>query len=229
MLVSRIKINIFELDNTTGVISYPICEQEYGTGCDRTTFAYAQRHPRYTMNETVFLDNDFALVFIPNDITDIKPVELNTNLTFPSDGVEMEIFGWGDTDGTGNMDLPNVPYTADVVIMPRDKCTSLFDVDDGKVISENQVCTRNDGKATGAGDSGWFTLSISIPLCTLLLCLNSQLQYTSSTNHHYLGGPLIHIFPDGSSVQIGITSFGFISGKSYSATTFACCLDVDAN
>lgn len=163
LTVSIIKINMYELNNNTDVISYPVCAQEYGTDCDRNTHAYALRHPRFRKNDTAFLDNDFILIFLPADVTSIQPVSLNSDPTFPSDGVEMEILGWGDTDKTGNLDLPNVPYTADVMVMSNDECTGCFNVGKG-VISDNQICVRNEGKSTGLGDSGRLLLFISILL-----------------------------------------------------------------
>ncbi len=113
------------------------------------------RHPLFDKNETVFLDNDFTLIFLPANVKNIKPVALNTDPNFPLDGIEMEISGWGDTENsTGVLDLPKVPYKANVVFMPSDLCTNIYNLG-GIVISENQLCTSNEGKATGAGDSGW--------------------------------------------------------------------------
>ena len=155
LLATTIKINIFELDNNVDVISYPICSQENGVDCDRNTYAYAMRHPLFDKNETVFIDNDFTLIFLPANVKNIKPVALNTDTNFPSDGIEMEISGWGDTENrTGVLDLPNVPYKANVRSMPSDLCTNVYNLG-GIVISKNQLCTSNEGKATGGGDSGW--------------------------------------------------------------------------
>jgi hypothetical protein len=145
---------VYELNNNTDVINYPICAQEYGgPQCDRNTHAYAMRHPRYAKNKTVFLDNDFMLIFLPKEVTNIQPVLLNADRNFPSAGLEMEIFGWGDTNKTTELDMPNVPYIAKVMIMSSDLCTNVSR-SGGILISENQLCTSNEGKATGVGDSG---------------------------------------------------------------------------
>ena len=154
---STVKINVFELDNNTDVISYPICEKEYGADCNLETSAYVVRHPYYFKNETVFQDNDFSLIFLPENITNVKPVALNADPNFPADGAGLEIFGWGDTNNNTTLELPNIPYTANVLSTPSAQCT--LPLNDRFVISENQICIRNDGETTGIGDSGWFLLT----------------------------------------------------------------------
>ena len=209
LFATTIKINIFELDNNKDVTSYPICEQENGADCDRKTYAYAVRHPRFDKNDTVFQDNDFTLIFLPADVTNIEPVALNTDPNFPSDGIEMEISGWGDTENrTGVLDLPNVPYKANVMFMPSDLCMNVYNLG-GVVISENQLCTSNEGRAVGEGDSGWLFSFPQFFSLYLHISLEWTPHNTLSTNiEKYPGSPLVHIFPNRSSVQIGVTSFG---------------------
>jgi hypothetical protein len=44
--------------------------------------------------------------------------------------------------------------------------------------------------------------------------------HRTSSYEQYPGGPLIHIFPNGSSVQVGVTSYGISLGKTSSASKF---------
>jgi len=93
------------------------------------------------------------LIFLPKDVTNIQPVLLNADRNFPLVDLEMEISGWGDTNKTMQLDMPNVPYMANVMVMSSDLCTNILP-SGGKLISENQLCISNEGKATGIGDSG---------------------------------------------------------------------------
>ena len=79
--INAVGINRYELLDDTGVTSFQVCPGEYGIGCDRNTTAYVVRKqdfdPRNPNPAGVVLDNDFALIFLPQPITDIDPVELN--------------------------------------------------------------------------------------------------------------------------------------------------------
>ena len=78
---NQVDIGRYELDDDTDVTSFQICPGEYGIGCDRNTTAYVVRKqdfdPRNPTPAGTTLDNDFALIFLPQPITDIDPVELN--------------------------------------------------------------------------------------------------------------------------------------------------------
>ena len=51
-------------------------------------------HPYW--NDTS-LENDVAIVFLPEPITDIKPVALNENPNVPETGAHLDASGWGMT------------------------------------------------------------------------------------------------------------------------------------
>jgi hypothetical protein len=60
-------------------------------------------HPYY--NDTEF-DNDVALIFLPNPVTDFTPVQLNEDKNVPKDGNKVNVAGWG----LWNVDFPIFNY-----------------------------------------------------------------------------------------------------------------------
>jgi hypothetical protein len=68
-------------------------------------------HPNY--NATQF-DNDVALVFLPNPVTDFTPVQLNEDKNVPKDGDKVNVAGWGypSYDGPAEATLKYVPNEA---------------------------------------------------------------------------------------------------------------------
>ena len=172
---NQVDIGRYELDDDTDVTSFQICPKEYGIGCDRNTTAYVVRKqdfdPRFPNPAGVILDNDFALIFLPQPITDIDPVELNDDLNIPANpGDDVAAIGWGFTipDSVGvpsDSDLPNRPQTVTYEYVPNDQC----DIDLKALLgpdaetSANQMCAygeielvnaSNEKKGTCQGDSG---------------------------------------------------------------------------
>jgi len=116
--VNQVDIGRYELDDDTGVTSFQICPKEYGIGCDKNTTAYVVRKQDYDPRKPnpaagVITDNDFALIFLPQPITDIDPVELNDDQNIPANaGDDLVAIGWGFTipDSVGvpsDSDLPS--------------------------------------------------------------------------------------------------------------------------
>jgi hypothetical protein len=52
-------------------------------------------HPYY--NDTEF-DNDVALIFLPDPVTDFTPVQLNEDKNVPKEGDKVNVAGWGEFD-----------------------------------------------------------------------------------------------------------------------------------
>ena len=99
-----------------------------------------------------FLDYDFALIFLPEPITDIAPVAMNKEEDIPANpGEDMEAIGWGDTNPDPDVvDLPDIPKTVILQYLLNDQCATVY----GDSITPNTICGYDDGKATCQGDSG---------------------------------------------------------------------------
>ena len=109
-------------------------------------------------------NNDFALIFLPQPITDIDPVELNDDTNIPANaGDEVTAIGWGNTiTGSGAQDAPNRPrQTVTYEYVPNAQC----DIDWSPQLktSSNQMCAYgelelldkpNEKMGTCKGDSG---------------------------------------------------------------------------
>jgi len=146
-----INVNKFYMDDNTDVQSFPLCENEFGDRCDTENVAYAIVHPEYDSNS---VDNDFALMFLPEDIDDIEPVALNSDPDFLTDGEELEAFGWGDTDpDPEKVGASNVPYTVTVDYVPNDQCAQDPNLYLPERITSNMLCAADEGKDTCQGDS----------------------------------------------------------------------------
>ena len=159
--INEVGINRYELDDDTDVTSFQVCPGENGIGCDRNTTAYVVRKqkfdPRFPNPAGVVLDNDFALIFLPQPITDVDPVELNDDPNIPANaGDDVVAIGWGYTipDPVGPSGIPNRPQTVTLEYATNDQCN---------IDSANQMCAygeielldKPDEKmGTCQGDSG---------------------------------------------------------------------------
>ena len=148
-----IDFNRYSYDNNTDVVSIPLCPNENGSGdnCVDKDQAYVVEHRLY--NKYSSLDNDFALIILPNTtavnegiVANIRPVRLNEDDDVPADGEELETFGWGERGST--LGYPRVPYTILVEQYSQDKCGQ----DWGTGVTENMLCITTE--AVGSGDSG---------------------------------------------------------------------------
>lgn len=153
--VPRINIGMYELGNTAGVTTFLLCDKEYGEGCD-SSYAYAIRHPKWNTEvnpETnVNSNDDFAVVILPEPITNIEPVELNAQSDLPTEGDQLDVFGWGITQLDPREVRPTTPRTASVFYVPNKECSTRKFVPYD--ISSNQMCTYSMNKSQDEGDSG---------------------------------------------------------------------------
>jgi hypothetical protein len=154
--VPRINIGMYELGNTAGVTTFLLCDKEYGEGCDSSSYAYAIRHPEWNTevnpDTNVNSNDDFAVVILPEPITNIEPVELNTQSGLPTEGDQLGVFGWGITQNYPREVRPTTPRTASVSYVPNKECSTRQGVQYD--ISSNQMCTYSMNKSQRQGDSG---------------------------------------------------------------------------
>jgi len=190
--INQVDIGRYELEDDAGVTSFQICRKEYGIGCDKSTTAfvvrkqdYNGRNPNFYGPPVVTDNNDFTLVFLPQPITDIDPVELNDDPNIPANaGDEVTVIGWGNTiTDSDYQQAPNRPrQTVTYEYVSNAQC----DIDwyPQLVTSSNQMCAYgelelldkpNEKMGTCQGDSG---------------------------------GPLLLDRLDGTSVQVGLLSSG---------------------
>ena len=140
-----INLNKYELDDDTDVLSYPLCPYEHGHDCGPDQ-AYGVVHPYYDS----IIDHDFALLFLPDDVPDIQPVQLNADPNLPVDGDVLDTFGWGETE----FGSPNVPYTVDLHYVPNEQCIAYPYRWPADLITPSMLCAIDEGKDTCYGDSG---------------------------------------------------------------------------
>lgn len=152
-----ITLNFYSYDDLGDNVTIRLCGNESGGGCS-ADLAYAVRHPRYDNFTTM---NDFALIILPNTtavtegaVAEIDPVKLNSDINVPTDGEELEVFGWGRLkfDKTDPRTRARVPNTVILQYRPNDQCQKLYDRDE-EVITDDMLCAFGD-EAVGSGDSG---------------------------------------------------------------------------
>lgn len=155
--IVTINLNKYELDSNEDVISFNICRMEGGgSGCSETE-AFVVKHPdlRFEVDEdTDFLtalDNDFALIFLPEPIDSIQPLELNSDSGTPAAEAELPTFGWGDTIPGEETNRPNLPQTVTLEALSNEVCASII----GDLANpENVLCAFDEGESSCQGDSG---------------------------------------------------------------------------
>ncbi|KAL7480009.1 hypothetical protein ACHAW6_005723 [Cyclotella cf. meneghiniana] len=150
-------------------------------------------HPEW--NDATF-ENDVALIFLPEAITDITPVQLNEDPNVPISGAPLDVAGWGLTvDGIPRLSV--VPNSVTLDYVTNEACTKKPYRWPQEVIKDSMMCAIETGKSTCSGDSA----ILSDTVCLLLP-----------------GGPLVLGKPESSGggpespvVQVGIVSFGWIT------------------
>jgi len=156
--VPEVNIGMFQLDNSTGVTTFPLCRveldsgrsQELAVGCNNS-YAYMIRHQNYSGQSSN--DNDIAMIFLPQDVEGIEKTTLNNNAKNPfgecnDDGTcrvgRVIAMGWGNTvppiNGATPV-YPNTPKAATLEYKPN--CGKL-----------SQLCATGVDKGTCVGDSG---------------------------------------------------------------------------
>ncbi|KAL7480010.1 hypothetical protein ACHAW6_005724 [Cyclotella cf. meneghiniana] len=107
-------------------------------------------HPEWNDSTT---ENDVALIFLPEAINDITPVQLNEDPNIPISGAPLDVAGWGrpDADLSFSSVVPNA-VTLDYVT--NEACTKKpyrwWDSD----IKDSMMCAIENGKSACQGDSG---------------------------------------------------------------------------
>ena len=96
------------------------------------------------------LDNDVAILFLPEPITDITPVILNTDPNVPSEDAPLDVSGWGFTE----FSLPFVANAVTVNYIDNEACTKKPYRFKDSNITENMLCAAAEGKDSCYGDSG---------------------------------------------------------------------------
>jgi Trypsin len=95
------------------------------------------------------LDNDFALVRLPEPVKDPEIIPLNQDASLPRAKTKPRVIGWGRTEFNGNPS-PVQKY-ADLDYVEQDDCLKQFG---GKYITEHMLCAYTKGVDACQGDSG---------------------------------------------------------------------------
>ncbi|KAL7503678.1 hypothetical protein ACHAXN_003454 [Cyclotella atomus] len=137
-------------------------------------------HPYY--NETNNWDNDVAIIFLPEPVTDVVPVQLNENSKVPKAKETLDASGWGRYDAK----IPYINWKAAAVNLTY--------------VGDNEVCTHKPyrWKEDQVLDS--------------MMCAIGEGDEPKSTCGGDSGGPLTLLEPNGepSNTQVGIVSWGVL-------------------
>lgn len=115
-------------------------------------------NPHYAVNDAY----DVLLVKL-STASKAKPVKLATAAGAPLEGSTVNILGFGDTSGGGN--LPNAARQVSVQVAKFTKCNNVYD---NTLYKNLQFCTYTAGKDSCQGDSGGPLLDSSSSLVGLV-------------------------------------------------------------
>ncbi|KAL7476574.1 hypothetical protein ACHAW6_002427 [Cyclotella cf. meneghiniana] len=149
-------------------------------------------HPEWNDSTT---ENDVALIFLPEAINDITPVQLNEDPNIPISGAPLDVAGWGRTVAD-HLVLSSTPNSVTLDYVTNEACTKKPYRMPEELIKDSMTCAIESGRGTCNGDS--FSL-ISV-IAFLLLCGPLVLGKPESSG----GGPEIPV------VQVGIVSWGIL-------------------
>jgi len=155
-----VDFNRYAQNDDEGVTTIPLCQTEFNSCSDDTNLAYAIRHPDWNTNT---FENDVALIILPEGleiVPSIRPVRLNRQGKVPKDGQEMEVFGWGQTSNSPNVEDPNEIQTGTIEYLNNRECQRLY-TNGGYTytITQDMMCARTDGGVDSSlGDSGMCNL-----------------------------------------------------------------------
>lgn len=140
-------------ENTVQII---LCLDDNKADCDPDE-ALVVRHPDF---DTGTLENDVALIVLPNDlpttVAEIKPVALNRDPSLPVFNEELEVMGWGHIENGGPES--DIPLTTNLRYIPNDDCHGFF-LWQARQITDNKLCAFKFGTDVCKGDSGKCTIS----------------------------------------------------------------------
>lgn len=165
-------------------------------------------HPYY--KDEFAPDYDVAIVFLPEPVTDVQPVQLNEDKNVPNEDEELDVAGWGvynwwdeiSEDGPRSVTLNYIGANEMCSLPPYMWAEWL--------ITDSTMCVIGDeGKSAYLGDSGECFHKLLVPL---MKAANVFLAMNMKT-----GGPLnlVKTEQEGggpSNLQVGIVSFGHDDG-----------------
>mmetsp|Transcript_2578 Transcript_2578/g.4752 ORF Transcript_2578/g.4752 Transcript_2578/m.4752 type:complete len:475 (+) Transcript_2578:70-1494(+) len=119
----------------------------------RVRIADVERHPRF--NIATFSDNDFMLLRLEEQVSNVAPVKLHEEFDLPGGtNGEYVVIGLGRTNPEIPLSLPDVLQELSVVEIPFDDCDDAFD---GILNEAKMFCAGVPGsseESTCQGDSG---------------------------------------------------------------------------
>ncbi|KAL3784556.1 hypothetical protein HJC23_010680 [Cyclotella cryptica] len=98
-------------------------------------------------------ENDVAIIFLPEAINDIIPVQLNEDPNIPVSGAPLDVAGWGLTDPY----IPYLSYVPNAVTLDyvtNDACSKKPYRWPAEWIEDSMICAVENGKGSCQGDSG---------------------------------------------------------------------------
>lgn len=122
-------------------------EDQYNQGVN-----YVQRHPGFNPNQSPTFNFDFAIICLTDPVDGITPVQLNSNNLIPVNGVELDVFGWGNTQKDPVVQT-NIPQMADVTYISNDVASNP-PYNKGSLVTPSTMFTIDPTQSICQGDSG---------------------------------------------------------------------------
>lgn len=98
------------------------------------------------------LDNDAMLIRLSTS-SNFTPVVINEGLADLSEGMDVTVMGWGDTDISPDVfEASDVLMEVEVDLITNDACSIAYEGENN--ITENMMCARRDSQDSCQGDSG---------------------------------------------------------------------------
>ena len=144
-----------DIQNVVVIVNNTNFNEFTGYEYDRTVLSF-KVHPNY-IHETY--TNDLAIVVLDSPVTEVTPVSLNTELTTPTDGADVQVIGMGFTREVGPNDdttpFPDVLQMTELQVVPTETCSNEYaNAGENAVDGEVNICAYATGKDSCQGDSG---------------------------------------------------------------------------
>eukprot|EP00970_Alexandrium_tamarense_P000139 scaffold18_cov241-Alexandrium_tamarense.AAC.2 len=109
-------------------------------------------HPEYN---SYTIENDVALLYLPNGMYDIDPVQLNEDPNVPVDGSPLDLAGWGAYNITDYYSYySNVPLSTTLNYVTNADCMSPPFIWQEGDITDSMMCAIDEDSSACYGDSG---------------------------------------------------------------------------